>query len=118
MVRNASCCPPRSTISPKIYEAEPKARIVAGSTDVGLWVTKFMRDIAPVVHLSHLDELRRITVDENGITLGAGVSYTEAYPVIIRAFPATDRTLEPHRRPAGAQHGHDRRQHRQWLADR
>ncbi|CAN7589338.1 xanthine dehydrogenase small subunit [Rhizobium sp. LjRoot98] len=71
----------------EIYEAEPKARIVAGSTDVGLWVTKFMRDIAPVVHLSHLDELRRIAVDEAGITFGAGVSYTESFPLIAKHFP-------------------------------
>ncbi|WP_085035372.1 xanthine dehydrogenase small subunit [Ensifer aridi] len=70
-----------------VLEANPKATIVAGSTDVGLWVTKFMRDIAPVVHLSHLDELRRISVDAEGITLAAGVSYTEAYPVIVRHFP-------------------------------
>ncbi|MDW5316275.1 xanthine dehydrogenase small subunit [Rhizobium sp. PL01] len=71
----------------EIYEAEPKARIVAGSTDVGLWVTKFMRDIAPVVHLSHLDELRRIVIDETGITFGAGVSYTESFPPISKHFP-------------------------------
>ena len=70
-----------------VLEANPKATIVAGSTDVGLWVTKFMRDIAPVVHLSHLEELRRISVDESGITLAAGVSYTEAYGVIVRHFP-------------------------------
>ncbi|HVK90333.1 MAG TPA: xanthine dehydrogenase small subunit [Mycoplana sp.] len=71
----------------EIYEAEPDARIVAGATDVGLWVTKFMRDIAPIIHLSHLDELRRISVDATGVTLGAGVSYTEAYPVIVEHFP-------------------------------
>ncbi|MCW0000641.1 xanthine dehydrogenase small subunit [Pararhizobium sp. YC-54] len=71
----------------EIYEAEPKARIVAGSTDVGLWVTKFMRDISPVVHLSHLDELRRIAVDDTGITFGAGVSYTESFPLISQHFP-------------------------------
>ncbi|WP_027997786.1 xanthine dehydrogenase small subunit [Sinorhizobium arboris] len=70
-----------------VIEANPKATIVAGSTDVGLWVTKFMRDIAPVVHLSHLEELRRISVDADGVTLAAGVSYTEAYPVIARHFP-------------------------------
>jgi xanthine dehydrogenase small subunit len=70
-----------------IYAAEPSARIVAGSTDVGLWVTKFMRDIAPVVHIGHLDELRAITEDADGITLGAGVSYTEAYSVMTRHFP-------------------------------
>ncbi|WP_331375956.1 xanthine dehydrogenase small subunit [Sinorhizobium chiapasense] len=70
-----------------ILEADPKATIVAGSTDVGLWVTKFMRDIAPVVHISHLEELRRISVDSDGITLGAGVSYTEAFPVIVEHLP-------------------------------
>ncbi|WP_322886846.1 xanthine dehydrogenase small subunit (plasmid) [Sinorhizobium medicae] len=70
-----------------VLQANPKATIVAGSTDVGLWVTKFMRNIAPVVHLSHLEELRRISVGVDGITLAAGVSYTEAYPAIARHFP-------------------------------
>ncbi len=70
-----------------VLEANPKATIVAGSTDVGLWVTKFMRDIAPVVHVSHLEELRRNSVDDGGMTLAAGVSYSEAYPLIVRHFP-------------------------------
>jgi xanthine dehydrogenase small subunit len=70
-----------------VMEHHPGATIVAGSTDVGLWVTKFMREIGPVVFLSHLDELRLITEGDDGLTLGAGVSYTEAYSVIIRHFP-------------------------------
>jgi xanthine dehydrogenase small subunit len=41
-----------------LYEAHPQATIVAGSTDVGLWVTKHMRDIAPVIHIGHLEELK------------------------------------------------------------
>ena len=81
-----------------VLERNPGATIVAGSTDVGLWVTKFMREIGPVVFLSHLDDLRLITEGDDGLTLGAGVSYTDAYPVIIRHFPAADRALEPHRR--------------------
>ncbi|MBA8878943.1 xanthine dehydrogenase small subunit [Phyllobacterium myrsinacearum] len=68
-------------------EANPSATIVAGSTDVGLWVTKFMREIGPVVFTSHLDGLRQITADNDGLTLGAGVSYTDAYPVISEHFP-------------------------------
>ncbi len=68
-------------------EANPGATIVAGSTDVGLWVTKFMREIGPVVFTSHLDELRLISMDDEGLKLGAGVSYTDAYPVITRIFP-------------------------------
>lgn len=71
----------------QVLENNPGATIVAGSTDVGLWVTKFMREIGPVVFLSHLDELRRITEGDDGLTLGAGVSYTEAYPAIVRHFP-------------------------------
>ncbi|WP_288193401.1 xanthine dehydrogenase small subunit [uncultured Phyllobacterium sp.] len=70
-----------------VLDANPGATIVAGSTDVGLWVTKFMREIGPVIFTSHLDGLRRITADENGLTLGAGVSYTDAYPVISEHFP-------------------------------
>ena len=53
-----------------VLEANPQATIVAGSTDVGLWVTKFMRDIAPVIHLSHLDELRRISVGADATRCG------------------------------------------------
>ncbi|MGH6761106.1 MAG: xanthine dehydrogenase small subunit [Phyllobacterium sp.] len=70
-----------------VLEQNPGATIVAGSTDVGLWVTKFMRDISPVVFLSHLDELRAITETGEGVTFGAGVSYTEAYPAITHNFP-------------------------------
>lgn len=69
-----------------VLENNPGGTIVAGSTDVGLWVTKFMREIGPVVFLSHLDDLRQISEGGDGLTLGAGVSYTEAYPAIIRHF--------------------------------
>ena len=70
-----------------VLENNPGATIVAGSTDVGLWVTKFMREIGPLIFVSHLDELRQISEGVDGLTLGAGVSYTDAYPAIIRHFP-------------------------------
>jgi len=69
------------------YVGEPAATIVAGSTDVGLWVTKFMRDIGPLVFIGGLEELRRIEENEDAITLGAGVSYTDAAPALVRRFP-------------------------------
>jgi xanthine dehydrogenase small subunit len=70
-----------------VLEKNPGATIVAGSTDVGLWVTKFMREIGPVIFLSHLEELRQIREEASYLTLGAGVSYTEAYRAITRHFP-------------------------------
>lgn len=65
----------------------PDATIVAGSTDVGLWVTKFMRDISPTVFIGHLDDLRTITVADGSITFGAGVSYTQAFSTIAEHIP-------------------------------
>lgn len=72
----------------EIYEIVPHATIVAGSTDVGLWVTKQMRDISPVIFIDHLDELKRIDERDDGVTFAAGVSYTDAFPVISRRYPA------------------------------
>jgi xanthine dehydrogenase small subunit len=72
----------------EVFAAEPKATIVAGSTDVGLWVTKFMRDIAPVVFTGGLEELQQIGEMNGPITIGAGVSYTAARDFIARRIPA------------------------------
>jgi len=74
----------------EILEASPNATVVAGSTDVGLWVTKFMRDISPVVFIGELADLRTAEVSDRGLTLGAGVSYTDAYPLITEHFPQLD----------------------------
>lgn len=65
----------------------PNATLIAGATDVGLWVTKFMRPISPVLFLSHLDDLRQIHVSEEKITLGAGVSYQEMSALITDYLP-------------------------------
>jgi xanthine dehydrogenase small subunit len=70
-----------------VYEANPEARIVAGSTDVGLWVTKFMRNIGPVIFIGHLQELKRIAENDSEVRFYAGVSYSEALPVIAANFP-------------------------------
>ncbi|WP_137130412.1 xanthine dehydrogenase small subunit [Rhizobium sp. FY34] len=81
-------------------EQEPSATIIAGSTDVGLWVTKQMRPINPVVFINHLTDLQTITEDETGITLGAGVTYAQALSVLEFAYPAMGRLID---RIGGAQ---------------
>ncbi|WP_309084719.1 xanthine dehydrogenase small subunit [Chelativorans sp.] len=77
-----------------VLEAEPKATIVAGSTDVGLWVTKFMREIAPVVFIGGLEELRTIAENDGTITIGAGVSYSEAFEALAPRVPALGRLID------------------------
>lgn len=72
----------------KVLEAEPKATVVAGSTDVGLWVTKHMRDISPVVFIAGIEGLRSMSEDRGVITIGAGVTYTEAFSTLAKRIPA------------------------------
>lgn len=72
----------------KVLEAEPTATIVAGSTDVGLWVTKHMRDIAPAMFIGGLDELKTISEAGGTIRIGAGVTYTEAFAILSKRIPA------------------------------
>ncbi|WP_298562970.1 xanthine dehydrogenase small subunit [uncultured Aliiroseovarius sp.] len=70
-----------------VLAENPKATIVAGSTDVGLWVTKFMRPISPVVFITHLDDLKSIEITDDALTIGAGVTYSESQSAIRQAFP-------------------------------
>ncbi|WP_319518926.1 xanthine dehydrogenase small subunit [uncultured Martelella sp.] len=70
------------------------ATIVAGSTDVGLWVTKQMRALNPMVFINHLEELQTITETEKSIIIGAGVTYTEAFPALAKAIPAFARLID------------------------
>ncbi|MEM8571374.1 MAG: xanthine dehydrogenase small subunit [Pseudomonadota bacterium] len=72
------------------YLDAPNATLVAGATDVGLWVTKFLRDISPAIFLGHLEELQTLRVTDTTIEIGAGVSYSEAHPVLCRDYPHLD----------------------------
>jgi len=71
----------------EIYAANPGATLVSGATDVGLWVTKFMRDIGPMIYIGGLEALQTITETDGALTLGAGVSYTQARGPIVKHFP-------------------------------
>lgn len=65
----------------------PKPTIVAGSTDVGLWITKFMRDISPAVFINNLADLQAVTVGPDAVTLGAGVTYDDFQKTLDAEFP-------------------------------
>lgn len=71
----------------EIMVENPDATLVAGSTDVGLWVTKFMCPISPAVFVGHLDELLSIDLGPDGVTLGAGVTYSQSEAVVCAEFP-------------------------------
>ncbi|OYZ43384.1 MAG: xanthine dehydrogenase small subunit, partial [Novosphingobium sp. 16-62-11] len=56
----------------------PAARIVAGATDVGLWVTKGLRELDTVVFIWDVADLKAVDETPEGVRLGAGVRYAQA----------------------------------------
>lgn len=71
----------------EVYAANPQGTLVSGATDVGLWVTKFMRDIGPMIFIGDIADLQGIEASDGGLRLGAGVTYSEATAAVTTRFP-------------------------------
>jgi xanthine dehydrogenase small subunit len=65
----------------------PDAQIVAGCTDVGLWVTKMHRQFARVLDVTRVAELRRIERYPHHMAIGAAVSLTDAFAALVQDRP-------------------------------
>jgi xanthine dehydrogenase small subunit len=81
--------PPGAWVAPETsdelatwYAAHPDATLVAGATDVGLWVTKQFRDLGPVAFLNRVADLRRIEITDSEIRIGAAVTLTDLMAAI------------------------------------
>jgi xanthine dehydrogenase small subunit len=67
--------------------AKPQAQLLAGSTDIGLWVTKQLRAITELIYLGAVAELRRIDVSDTHINIGAGASLEDAWRTLAAEWP-------------------------------
>jgi xanthine dehydrogenase small subunit len=65
----------------------PEAQIVAGCTDVGLWVTKMHRQFDKVLDVTQVRELRRIEDYEHHVAIGAAVTLTDAFAALVADRP-------------------------------
>ena len=70
--------------------ANPNAQIIAGATDIGLWVTKKHVEIMSFISLMRVPALQQITEDDHGFTIGAGVSHAQAKLALAETFPPLD----------------------------
>jgi xanthine dehydrogenase small subunit len=70
-----------------LLAAHPQATLLAGGTDVGLWVTKLHRDLGDVIYLGNVAELHGIVERDHELVIGAAVTHTDAYDVIAREYP-------------------------------
>jgi xanthine dehydrogenase small subunit len=69
-------------------EANPGAVVLAGGTDIGLWVTQQLLELPSIIYIGEVTELKRIRSDAAGILIGAAVPLTEAWAAIVSAHPA------------------------------
>jgi xanthine dehydrogenase small subunit len=65
-----------------LYAEHPDAVLVAGATDVGLWITKQMRDLRKIIWLGRVKGLDTIEDSAAAITFGAGVTHAAAIPFL------------------------------------
>lgn len=65
----------------------PQARLVAGATDVGLWVTKGLRDLDTLIFIGDITDLSGIAEQGEGVRFGAAVRYADAHPALAALHP-------------------------------
>jgi xanthine dehydrogenase small subunit len=70
-----------------VLRDHPYARIVAGTTDVGLWITKQQRDLPVMVAVGEVTELRAIRGTPTHVETGAAASLTAAFAAFDAHWP-------------------------------
>jgi len=73
-----------------ILMENPAATILAGGTDVGLWVTKQHRELSTVIYTGCVADMCDVTVGDTHIDIGAAATLTDAVPLIVQNYPGLD----------------------------
>ena len=71
----------------RLYARHPEATLVAGATDVGLWITKQLRALPKVILLGRVAGLAEMRETEQGFYFGAGVTHAQAEPAMAAIDP-------------------------------
>ena len=71
----------------QIRSRKPAAQLVAGCTDVGLWVNKLHMDFAQVIDVTQVAELRQVARYPHHIAIGAAVSLNDAFAALLADRP-------------------------------
>ncbi len=92
--RDSFLARPASTDSlARLLADHPDATIVSGATDVGLWITKQLRQLPKIVFTGGVADLHEIKEDEDSVTFGAAVTYAEAAQALHRLDPDVGEVL-------------------------
>jgi len=71
-----------------LLAARPAARLLAGSTDIGLWVTKQFKPLPDLIYLGEAAGLARIVQRADGVlSIGAGAPLEDAWSALAARHP-------------------------------
>ena len=76
-----------------LLHALPDSTLLAGGTDVGLWVTKQHRELGNLVYLGEVEGLSDIRCSDTHIEIGGAATFSDAMPVILEHYPLLDDML-------------------------
>jgi xanthine dehydrogenase small subunit len=76
-----------------LYAQYPHAVLVAGATDVGLWVTKGMQQPEVIISLARIPELQQVTETQGAIRFGAMVNHVEVRRRLAGIHPHLDELM-------------------------
>ena len=71
----------------QLYITHPDATIVAGATDVGLWITKHLADLSKIIHVGAIKDFAGIGNTADGLTISAGATYEQALDALSEIDP-------------------------------
>lgn len=70
------------------YAAHPNGTLIAGATDVGLWVTKHFTDLGDVAFLNRCKDLQQIDDQGDTLRIGAGVTMADVLAAVRILHPS------------------------------
>ena len=80
--------PPSLEALAGLREQYPQAQLLAGCTDVGLWVNKQFKQLGDFIYLGDVAELKRIEERDGELLIGAGASLEAAWQALVQRLPS------------------------------
>lgn len=92
-------CPQSSDALAAWYAAHPDGTLIAGGTDVGLWVTKSLADLGPTAFLGHVADLNGITQTPTHWVIGATTTIDHVNETLREQWPSLGEMLDRYGSP-------------------
>ena len=71
----------------ELLQLNPTAKLLAGGTDLGLEITQGLQQFETIIYLGQVAELTTIKDNNNSLSIGAALSYTEAESILCDLYP-------------------------------